>query len=196
MFKTFFIILVMVVSSFISTAQPQESTNIQERISLYVPILQPPQCITYLTEFGVGKNIVDAYAKTIGMQYFGTMELPNLDGIYSSVYLDPENLVGVNGRQTTEHVVYGFVFTPDGEYFSFSTNIKFKTPKLAKEFQSKLLKNIGVKSNIGKDVTETVICGKTGEKRVIVVKLDGNSLTYVIMDLDTILRLSIDTSKI
>ena len=196
MFKTFLTILIMTLMSTTLSAQRQESTDIQERISLYVPILQSPQCVRYLTEFGVSKNIVNAYAETVGMKYFGTMEIPNLDGIYSTVFIDPENITAPNGKVTTEHVIYGFVFTPDDEYLSFSTNIKFKTPKLAKDFQKFLLNKIGVKSTKENDVTEIVVCGQTGKKRVVIVKLDGTGLTYVVMDFDMVVSLNLDTSKI
>lgn len=196
MFKTFLTLILLTLTGLTLSGQVQKETDIRERISLYVPILRPPECVQYLTEFGSTKNIVEAYAQTTGMKYFGTMEIPNLDGVYTSMFLDPDNLVGPNGKTTTEHVVYGFVFTPDGDYFSFSTNIKFKTPKLAKDFQKLLLKNIGVKDTKQKDITETVVCRHTGKQRVVIVKLDGSSITYVVMDFDIVANLSIDINRI
>lgn len=196
MFKTFLSILFLTLTSFTMYGQYGKETNIQERISLYMPITRPPQCVRYLTEFGVSKDIVSGYAQTIGIKYFGTMEIPNLDGVYTTIFLDPENIVGSNGKTITEHVIYGFIFTPDHQYFSFSTNIKFKTPKLAKDFRKMLLKNIGVKTTKETDVTEVVLCGNTGKKRVAIVKLDGSSVTFVVIDFDIVTDISIDVNQI
>lgn len=174
--------LVVFMTSMISVsyAQVSRETTIDERLGIYIPIFTEPHCSKFLTDFGTNKSVVTSYAKNIGLTYFTSAPIPNLENVTSEIYFDPSNMVH-QGRVISEHVIYSFLFTDDGRYIAFSTNIKFKTEGLANAFFSSMLQKVGVKSKT-KAHDGLVTCKLTGDQRSIVLKLDGSSITYVVLD--------------
>lgn len=179
--KTIIALIVFMTSMVsVSYSQIERETTIDERLGIYIPIFTEPHCAKFLTDFGTGKSVVTSYAKNIGLTYFTTAPIPNLENVTSELYFDPSNIVH-QGRVISEHVIYSFLFTDDGRYIAFSTNIKFKTEGLANAFFSSMLQKVGVKSKT-KTHDGVVTCKLTGEQRSIVLKIDGSSITYVILD--------------
>ena len=174
--------LVVLMTSMISVSYGQvgRETTIDERLGIYIPIFTEPHCSKFLTDFGTNKSVVTSYAKNIGLTYFTSAPIPNLENVTSEIYFDPSNMVH-QGRVISEHVIYSFLFTDDGRYIAFSTNIKFKTEGLANAFFSSMLQKVGVKSKT-KAHDGLVTCKLTGDQRSIVLKLDGSSITYVVLD--------------
>lgn len=174
------VIVFMTSMTSVSYSQIGRETTIDERLGLYIPIFTEPHCSKFLTDFGTNKSVVTSYAKNIGLTYFTTAPIPNLENVISEIYFDPSNIVH-QGRVISEHVIYSFLFTDDGRYIAFSTNIKFKTEGLANSFFSSMLQKAGMKSK-KKDQSGIVTCKLTGDQRSIVLKIDGSSITYVVLD--------------
>lgn len=164
----------------VSYSQIEHETTIDERLGIYIPIFTEPHCSKFLTDFGTNKSVVTSYAKNIGLTYFTTAPIPNLENVISDIYFDPSNIVH-QGRVISEHVIYSFIFTDDGQYVSFSANIKFKTENLANSFFSSMLQKAGMKGK-KKDHNGIVTCKLTGDQRSVILKIDGRSITYVVVD--------------
>jgi hypothetical protein len=79
---------------------------------------------------------------------------------------------------------------PDGEYFSFSSNIIFKTTKQAKEAYQYLTKIIGGGESESDDSFSTMVACTDkksplrGTKRMVTIKREGLAVTFITMDYD------------
>lgn len=183
--KTFFIsLLILMAGVFPSFSQNSTETTIDERLGIYIPIFLEPHCSKFLTDFGTSKQIVTSFAKNIGIQYFSTASIPGMEDLKSELYLDPSDIVH-NGKLITDHVIYGFLFTEEDQYIAFSANVKFKTEGLANSFFKTMVEKVGGNGK-KKDFSSIVTCKMSGEKRSIVLKLDGTSITFVVIDYDMI----------
>lgn len=186
--------LLLFVSLFIPTYSQENEVDLNERLTVYFPILQPPNCVKYLTDFGVTQKVATDYVQSVGVDFFATVSIPNLEGVTASIYSDPENIISPDGDQLTEHILYSLIFTEGGKYFAFSMNIEFTSQELADSFNRTLLTNLKVKK-YSRNYSGIIKCKETGKQRMITSKVNGNTLTYVVMDYQTIIDMSVDTSK-
>jgi hypothetical protein len=188
--KTFFISILIFMSGVLpSFSQNSTETTIDERLGIYIPVFVEPHCSKFLTDFGSPKNVVTSFVKNIGIQYFSTASIPGIEGIYSELYLDPSNIIH-NGKKITDHVIYGFLFTEEDQYIAFSANIKFKTEGIANLFFKTMVEKVGGNGK-KKDFSTIVTCKMSGEKRSIILKLDGTAITFIVIDYNMIVNKSI-----
>lgn len=195
--RTMFLLLVamsMLLNSTTVIAQSKRSstTSIDERLSKYLPVFDDPSCGTYLIEFGSNDKAVKLASKEIGIQFLSKAPIPQVEDGHLLIYADPENIRTESGKVVTNTVLYIFSFTPFGDYFSFSSNFTFKTPKLAKEAYTYLL-NIAGGSESESENTYTTILTCDDRKspyrdktRMLTLRRDGNSVTFVLIDYDLV----------
>jgi hypothetical protein len=185
--KTFFIsVLIFMVGVLPSFSQNSTETTIDERLGIYIPIFLEPHCSKFLTDFGSPKNVVTSFARNIGIRYFSTASIPGMEDLKSELYIDPSDIVH-NGKVITDHVIYGFLFTEEDQYIAFCANVKFKTEGLANSFFKTMVEKVGG-TNKKKDFSGVVTCKMSGEKRSVVLKLDGSTITFVVIDYNMIIN--------
>jgi hypothetical protein len=184
-----FVVTIVSVTNLVAQRKNTNEISIDQRLANYLPIFQDPSCTKYLVEFGSNDKAVKTTSKSIGIQYFSKTPIPQVDGAYMFLYSDPENITRKDGVEVSSAVVYIFSFMPDGEYFSFSSNIIFKTTKQAKEAYKYLAGIIGGESDSDDSFSTMVVCTDKksplrGSKRMITVKREGLSITFITMDYD------------
>lgn len=188
-------IFTLCVTSFMTTTDTvaqknTKTTTIEERLSTHLPIFKEPNCTEYMIEFGSNDKSVKYSAKVIGIEYYSKIPIEQVEGAYMFLYSDPENIVSDNGVQVTNTILYVFSFMPDGQYFSFSSNITFKNVKQAKEAYAYLVKLIGVDEDESEQsVSNLVTCTNKksplrGDNRMVTVRREGLSVTFIVMDYD------------
>lgn len=168
--------------------QQEEGTGIEERLSLYLPIFQSPHCSNYLTDFGDPEKQVSNYAKTIGLDDPSLLKPKDAAGTYFHMYQEPDPLVNNDGIAVTDQIIYTFVFTPDKKYLSFSFTADFKSSGLANSFQKSLLEKIGV-FEFTREHSQMVECNRDknkGNQRIVTLKVNGTTVTMVIVDYNTL----------
>ena len=171
-----------------------KTTSIEERLSTHLPIFKEPNCVEYLIEFGSNDKAVKSAANSIDINYFSKLPIQQIDGAYMLMYADPENIRVKSGMEVTSSILYIFSFLPNGDYFSFSSNMTFKTTSQAKEAYEYLVKMIEVDdSDSENSVSNVVSCDDKkspfrGNNRMITVRRDGVSVTFIVMDYDMIQR--------
>lgn len=187
--------ILLVTTSVTGVSQTQQSTDIMERISVYMPIFQEPDCSTFLNQFGDTEKSVYKNAETIGLTHFSTGKPPDAEGTYFHVFLDPENIINGDGIELTEHVVYTFVFNSNKKYFSFAATLAFKSPLIAREVHAAMLEKAGA-LKYKKEFSDVIQCRKNSENskdaksRMVTIKLDGNTITFVVIDYDSLLEMA------
>lgn len=171
-------------------AQAQKTTDISERLTTYMPIFQSPHCSTYLSQFGDSEKTVYKNAETIGLNFFSTGKPPGGEGTYFHIFADPQNLSNNDDIEISDYVIYTFIFTPDKKYLSFSATIVFKSPTIARAFQSSMLEKVGV-FEFTNNFSNTIQCKRDPQKnRLVTLKLDGNTLTFVVIDYNLLLEMT------
>ncbi len=172
----------------------QSPVSIETRLSKNLPVFAPANCAEYLIEFGSNDKAVKSAANSIDINYFSKLPIQQIDGAYMLMYADPENIRVKNGMEVTSTILYIFSFLPNGDYFSFSSNMTFKTTSQAKEAYEYLVKMIEVDdSDSENSVSNVVSCDDKkspfrGNNRMITVRRDGLSVTFIVMDYDMIQR--------
>jgi hypothetical protein len=184
-----FVVTIVSVTNLVAQRKNTNEISIDQRLANYLPIFQDPSCTKYLVEFGSNDKAIKTASKSIGIQYFSKTPIPQVDGAYMLLYSDPENITRKDGVEVSSAVVYIFSFMPDGEYFSFSSNVIFKTTKQAKEAYKYLTGIIGGESDSDDSFSTMVVCTDKksplrGSKRMITVKREGISITFITMDYD------------
>ena len=178
--------------------QPKE-VGIDDRMTLYFPIFDEPDCAIYLTEFGASSKLVKDYANSVGINFFANMPIPNVENVTSIMYTDPEAMVNNNGETLSQYIFYSFIFNEDDEYFGFSTHIRFESEDLARRFQENLLQKVKAR-RYTKTYTGLVECKEKGKnkgtKKMIISKVEKNTATFVILDYTIITRMSLDASRL
>ena len=170
----------------------QAPVSIETRLSKNLPVFTPPNCAEYLIEFGSNDKAVKSAANSIDINYFSKLPIQQIDGAYMLMYADPENIRVKSGMEVTSTILYIFSFLPNGDYFSFSSNMTFKTTSQAKEAYEYLVKMIEVDdSDSENSVSNVVSCDDKkspfrGNNRMITVRRDGLSVTFIVMDYDMI----------
>jgi hypothetical protein len=189
-----FTVLTVSVSNVVAQQNNTDEISIDQRLSNYLPIFQDPSCTKYLIEFGSNDKAVKAASKSIGIKYFSKTPIEQVEGAYMFLYSDPENITRKDGVEVSSTVLYIFSFMPDGEYFSFSSNIIFKTTKQAKEAYQYLAGIIGGDELESDDSFSTILQCKDkkspvrGSRRMVTVKREGLSITFITMDYDILER--------
>lgn len=201
MTKYIFSFILLVASFFLGTTnvlaqkkteKDRASVSIETRLSKRLPIFAPPNCAEYLIQFGSNDKAVKSAANSIDINYFSKLPIQQIDGAYMLMYADPENIRVKSGMEVTSTILYIFSFLPNGDYFSFSSNMTFKTTSQAKEAYDYLTKMIGVDdTNSENSVSNVVSCDDRkspfrGNNRMITVRRDGLSVTFIVMDYDMI----------
>lgn len=194
MIKTFLSLFLITFLTIPTYSQEENEVGINERLTVYFPILEPPHCVNYLTEFGPSKKVVIDYVNSIGVNFFGMIALPQVEGVTASMYAEPENMVSPDGSVLTENILYSFIFDPNEKYFAFSLYIKFETQELADSFQKTLLENLKVKKYT-RNYSGIITCKSSGKQRMVTSRVESKTLTYVVMDYQSIINMSLDTSK-
>lgn len=172
----------------------QAPVSIETRLSKNLPVFAPANCAEYLIEFGSNDKAVKSAANSIDINYFSKLPIQQIDGAYMLMYADPENIRVKSGMEVTSTILYIFSFLPNGDYFSFSSNMTFKTTSQAKEAYEYLVKMIEVDdSDSENSVSNVVSCDDKkspfrGNNRMITVRRDGLSVTFIVMDYDMIQR--------
>ncbi len=172
----------------------QSPVSIETHLSKNLPVFAPANCAEYLIEFGSNDKAVKSAANSIDINYFSKLPIQQIDGAYMLMYADPENIRVKNGMEVTSTILYIFSFLPNGDYFSFSSNMTFKTTSQAKEAYEYLVKMIEVDdSDSENSVSNVVSCDDKkspfrGNNRMITVRRDGLSVTFIVMDYDMIQR--------
>ena len=105
----------------------QAPVSIETRLSKNLPVFAPANCAEYLIEFGSNDKAVKSAANSIDINYFSKLPIQQIDGAYMLMYADPENIRVKSGMEVTSTILYIFSFLPNGDYFSFSSNMTFKT---------------------------------------------------------------------
>lgn len=170
----------------------RDPVSIETRLSKNLPVFASPNCAEYLIEFGSNDKAVKSAANSIDINYFSKLPIQQIDGAYMLMYADPENIRVKNGSEVTNTILYIFSFLPNGEYFSFSSNMTFKTISQAKEAYDYLVKMIEVDdTNSENSVSNVVSCDDKksplrGDNRLITIRRDGLSVTFIVMDYDMI----------
>lgn len=172
----------------------QAPVSIETRLSKNLPVFAPANCAEYLIEFGSNDKAVKSAANSIDINYFSKLPIQQIDGAYMLMYADPENIRVKSGMEVTSTILYIFSFLPNGDYFSFSSNMTFKTTSQAKEAYEYLVRMIEVDdSDSENSVSNVVSCDDKkspfrGNNRMITVRRDGLSVTFIVMDYDMIQR--------
>jgi hypothetical protein len=185
-----FSIIIGSVTDLVAQRKNTDELSIDQRLAKHLPIFQDPSCTKYLIEFGSNDKAVKSASKSIGIQYFSKAPIPQVEDAYMFLYSDPENITRKDGVQVSNTVLYIFSFMPDGEYFSFSSNIIFKTTKQAKEAYQYLTNIIGGSESESDDSFSTMVeCSDKkspmrGSRRMVTVKREGLSVTFITMDYD------------
>lgn len=170
----------------------QAPVSIETRLSKNLPVFTPPNCAEYLIEFGSNDKAVKSAANSIDINYFSKLPIQQIDGAYMLMYADPENIRVKSGMEVTSTILYIFSFLPNGDYFSFSSNMTFKTTSQSKEAYEYLVKMIEVDDTDSENsVSNVVSCDDKkspfrGNNRMITVRRDGLSVTFIVMDYDMI----------
>lgn len=170
----------------------QSPVSIETRLSKNLPIFNQPNCAEYLIEFGSNDKAVKSSANSIDINYFSKLPIEQIDGAYMLMYVDPENITVKSGVKVTSSVLYIFSFLPNGEYFSFSSNITFKTTSQSKEAYDYLLKVVGFQDSDSENSVSNIISCEDkksplrGSKRMVTIRRDGLSVTFIVMDYDMI----------
>jgi hypothetical protein len=178
------------VTNLVAQRKNSNEISIDQRLANYLPIFQDPSCTKYLIEFGSNDKAVKTASKSIGIEYFSKAPIPQVEGAYMFLYSDPENITRKDGVEVSNTVLYIFSFMPDGEYFSFSSNIIFKTTKQAKEAYQYLTKIIGGGESESDDSFSTMVACTDkksplrGTKRMVTIKREGLAVTFITMDYD------------
>lgn len=191
------LLMVVLFTTPILSQHREEGTGIEERLSLYLPIFQSPHCTNYLTDFGDPEKQVDNYAKTIGLEGPSLLQPKDAAGTYFHLYEEPEPLVNNDGIPVTDQIIYTFVFTPDKKYLSFSFTADFKSSSLANSFQKVLLEKIGV-FEFTREHSQMIECNRDrnkGKQRIVTIKLNGTTVTVVIVDYNTLQTMLIKQGK-
>ena len=182
-------LLFMQASSF---SQNQVQSDITERLSVYIPIFESPNCTTFLNNFGDKEKAVYKNAETIGLEHFSMGKPPDANGTYFHLFTDPENLTDKDGDEISDHVVYTFVFNEEKQYISFAATIVFKSPLIARVFHKSMLEKLGV-FRFKNEFSDVIHCkenGKSSKTRMVTLKLDGSNLTFVVIDYDAVLEMA------
>lgn len=196
-----FITLTLLTIFLLSPAHSQQSgdVGIDERMTLYFPIFDEPDCSTYLTEFGASNKVIRDYANSVGINFFANMPIPNMTGVTSLMYTDPEMMSNNKGELLTEHIFYSFIFNEDNEYFAFSTHIRFESEDLARKFQENVLEKMKVR-RYTQSYTGLTECKESGKKKgtqkMIISKVQRNTVTFVVLDYKMTIDMSIDASRL
>jgi hypothetical protein len=170
----------------------RDPVSIETRLSKNLPVFTPPNCAEYLIEFGSNDKAVKSAANSIDIDYFSKLPIQQIDGAYMLIYADPKNIRGKNGSEITNTIFYIFSFLPNGEYFSFSSNMVFETIIQAKEAYDYFVKMIEVDdTNSENSVSNIVSCDDKrsplrGDNRLITIRRDGLSVTFIVIDHDMI----------
>jgi len=170
----------------------RDPVSIETRLSKNLPVFTPPNCAEYLIEFGSNDKAVKSAANSIDIDYFSKLPIQQIDGAYMLIYADPKNIRGKNGSEITNTIFYIFSFLPNGEYFSFSSNMVFETIIQAKESYDYFVKMIEVDdTNSENSVSNIVSCDDKrsplrGDNRLITIRRDGLSVTFIVIDHDMI----------
>lgn len=173
------------------------SGGLMERLTMYLPIFTAPNCTTYLTDFGDKRKSVEHYAEVINLVYQTTFELPDREGIYVSIYLDPENLTDNFGKQVTEQILYSFTYSPDDRYISFTSSVEFKSTKMAESYMRTMLGYLESEYYTTKYNT-LVKCNVGGKEvyRSVTLQFVGTTVTMAVVDYKQISKMMMKGSKI
>lgn len=187
---TLCVTLFMTTTDTVAQKKTKNEVTIEDRLSTHLPMFAEPNCVKYLIEFGSNDKAVKSAANSIDINYFSKLPIEQVEGAYMLLYADPDNITTKAGMQVTNTVLYIFSFMPDGQYFSFSSNMTFKTVKQAKEAYSYLTTLIGVSEDeTEQSVSNLVSCTDKksplrGDNRMVTVRRDGLSVTFIVMDYD------------
>lgn len=187
---TLCVTLFMTTTDTVAQKKTKNEVTIEDRLSTHLPMFVEPNCVKYLIEFGSNDKAVKSAANSIDINYFSKLPIEQVEGAYMLLYADPDNITTKAGMQVTNTVLYIFSFMPDGQYFSFSSNMTFKTVKQAKEAYSYLTTLIGVSEDeTEQSVSNLVTCTDKksplrGDNRMVTVRRDGLSVTFIVMDYD------------
>lgn len=187
---TLCVTLFMTTTDTVAQKKTKNEVTIEDRLSTHLPMFAEPNCVKYLIEFGSNDKAVKSAANSIDINYFSKLPIEQVEGAYMLLYADPDNITTKAGVQVTNTVLYIFSFMPDGQYFSFSSNMTFKTVKQAKEAYSYLTTLIGASEDeTEQSVSNLVTCTDKksplrGDNRMVTVRRDGLSVTFIVLDYD------------
>lgn len=125
--RNLFITLTILFAIISSSGQEIKST-VGERITKYIPVMQPKPCSIFLVDYGSKVETTQLWSKKLGLVPVDTMN-PADTTQYILQYLDPDN----------PNIIYGFIHRKNTNiYLGGFCFIKFKSPLVAIEEMEKL----------------------------------------------------------
>lgn len=123
-----FIITVGILLGIVTTSAQEIKSTIGERITKYIPVMEPKPCSIFLVDYGSKVETTQLWTKKLGLVPAEIMN-PTDTTQYVLQYLDPDN----------PNVIYGFIHRKNTNiYMGGFCFIKFKSPLVAIEELEKL----------------------------------------------------------
>lgn len=165
--KTIFVTVAILFGVLTSSAQEMKST-IEERLTKYIPILNPTPCSVFLVDYESTEGTVKMWAGKLGLKQVETM-YPNDTSQYILQYVDYEN----------PNIVYGFIFKKKSKmYIGTYVFIVFKDHFTAIEELEKLKTKFyfGWDNDTREKTSAKKICQTDGSIRFITANRNNNNL--------------------
>lgn len=177
--KTLFITLALLFGVLTSSAQEMKST-IEERLTKYIPILNPTPCSVFLVDYESTEGTVKMWAGKLGLKQVETM-YPDDTSQYILQYVDHEN----------PNIVYGFIFKKKSKtYIGTYVFLQFKDHFSAIEELEKLKTKFyfGWDNDSREKTNAKKVCQTDGTTRFITVNRTNNNLMITTICLNLLIQ--------
>lgn len=177
--KNMFIIIGLLFCVISASAQEMKST-LEERLTKYIPIVNPSPCSVFLVDYESTEGTVKMWASKLGLKQVSPM-YPDDTTQYILQYVDYEN----------PNIVYGFIFKKKSKmYIGTYVFLTFKDHFTAIEELEKLKTRFYFEwGNDTRDKTSAKkICQTDGTTRFITVNRTSNNLMITTICLDLMIR--------
>jgi hypothetical protein len=177
--RTLFITIAILFGVLTSSAQEMKST-IEERLTKYIPILNPTPCSVFLVDYESTEGTVKMWAGKLGLRQVETM-YPDDTTQYILQYVDHEN----------PNIVYGFIFKKKSKmYIGTYVFIVFKDHFTAIEELEKLKTKFyfGWDNDTREKTNAKKNCQTDGSTRFITVNRTNNNLMITTICLNLMMR--------
>jgi hypothetical protein len=167
--KALALVIVVLCSSVVGRAQQSDpKITLDDRLSKYMPALQPRPCSVWLTNWGASGDAVKAEAKRIGLELVDSTSLPDGDAIIY-MYTEP-----------SAEIYYSFSVI-DGSYNLFTCSLSYNDLAEAKARYDAALQDLREHwGGDGKSTSTTAVCEPAKTRVSIEVGQSGNTVTFVI----------------
>ena len=173
-------ITVAILFGIITTSAQDMKSTLEERLTKYIPLLNPTPCSVFLVDYESTEGTVKMWASKLGLKQVQTM-YPDDTTQYVLQYLDHENA----------NVVYGFIFKKKSKmYIGTYVFLTFKDHFAAIEEFEKLKTKLyfGWGNDTREKSNAKKVCQTDGTTRFITSTRTSNNLMITTICLDLISR--------